>query len=378
MWNGQELNEDDVLRIFDDIPSDPESIDGLDDEDITGEDLANQISDVNIDVNIENLPVFLEDEFGFQQEIPVENNVGLDIIPALPREVNVGLGDVDGRPIPDHIDVNIIQEEDDTPLCIRYHDTCGYLWQKNYTTRLVDFNFSQRTGPTLVETIDKPVEFFSALFPDSLVDHIVFQTNLYCTQKNDGASNFTPTNAKEIKAFLGLNIMMGIKKLPSYRDYWSSDSVLRDQFISSAMPVNRFGWLLSNLHLNDNSNMPNRQDQNYDKLYKLRPFLDSLSSTFISCYNPTEYQTVDESMIRFKGRSSLKQYMPLKPIKRGYKVWVRADESGYICEFQIYTGKVKNRVETLLGERVVKDLTNKIKNKNHKVFLTTFSLLLIY
>lgn len=35
-------------------------------------------------------------------------------------------------------------------------------------------------------------------------------------------------------------------------------------------------------------------------------------------------------MIRFKGRSTLKQYMPNKPIKRGYKVWVRADEERYI------------------------------------------------
>lgn len=88
--------------------------------------------------------------------------------------------------------------------------------------------------------------------------------------------------------------------------------VVRDSFISNGMPVNRFGWILSNLHLNKNANMPDRQSPNYDKLYKLRPFLDALSSTFLSCYNPKEFQTVDESMIRFKGRLSLKQYMPLK------------------------------------------------------------------
>lgn len=61
-------------------------------------------------------------------------------------------------------------------------------------------------------------------------------------------------------------------------------------------------------------------------------------------------------MILFKGRSSIKQYMPMKPIKRGYKVWVQADESGYICEFQIYTDLL-NSVETSLGKRVVIDLT---------------------
>ncbi|GFS85859.1 hypothetical protein NPIL_346571 [Nephila pilipes] len=38
-------------------------------------------------------------------------------------------------------------------------------------------------------------------------------------------------------------------------------------------------------------------------------------------FNPNEMQAIDESMIPFKGRSSLKQYIPNKPIKRGYKVW---------------------------------------------------------
>lgn len=35
----------------------------------------------------------------------------------------------------------------------------------------------------------------------------------------------------------------------------------------------------------------------------------------------------------------MKQNMPAKRVKRGYKVW-DANESGYICEFRIYTGKI--------------------------------------
>ena len=30
-------------------------------------------------------------------------------------------------------------------------------------------------------------------------------------------------------------------------------------------------------------------------------------------------------MIEYKGKTSLKQYMPMKPIKRGIKMWCRAD-----------------------------------------------------
>ncbi len=45
-------------------------------------------------------------------------------------------------------------------------------------------------------------------------------------------------------------------------------------------------------------------------------------------------------MVKYKGRSALKQYVPKKPIRRGFKVWVRADNhNGFVCDFQVYTGK---------------------------------------
>ena len=45
-------------------------------------------------------------------------------------------------------------------------------------------------------------------------------------------------------------------------------------------------------------------------------------------------------MIPFKGQSSLKQYMPKKPVRTGIKVWALADsKNGYIANFQLYTGK---------------------------------------
>lgn len=77
-------------------------------------------------------------------------------------------------------------------------------------------------------------------------------------------------------------------------------------------------------------------------------------------------------MIRFKGRSSIRQSMPNKPIKRGYKVWVRSDSSGFMCDFKIYTGKVDGNAEKQLGLRVVKDLTRALIGKHHKVFFDNY------
>lgn len=167
-------------------------------------------------------------------------------------------------------------------------------------------------------------------------------------------------------------MMMGINRLPSIRDYWSSNSQLNNTYISSIMPLNRFFSLLSHMHLNDNSAMPRKGEPNYDKLYKIRPLLESLSETYLKYYKPSEIQAIDESMVKFKGRSTLKQYNPMKLIKRGFKIWVRADKHGFVCEFQVYTGKIAGLAEKRLGERVVMDLTRQIVSKNYQVYFDNY------
>ena len=84
--------------------------------------------------------------------------------------------------------------------------------------------------------------------------------------------------------------------------------------------------------------------------------MDHLQKKFAEINIPGENVSVDEAMIKFQGRSSLKQYMPMKPTKRGIKVWVLADEYAFFSRLEIYTGK-KDDVEHSLGARVVKNLT---------------------
>ena len=51
-----------------------------------------------------------------------------------------------------------------------------------------------------------------------------------------------------------------------------------------------------------------RGDPGYDKLGKVRPVIDILWEQFLQNYNPHREKSVDEAMIKFKGRSSMKQY----------------------------------------------------------------------
>ena len=65
----------------------------------------------------------------------------------------------------------------------------------------------------------------------------------------------------------------------------------------------------------------------------------------------------------------------MKPVKRGFKVWVRADTvNGYFCEFDVYVGRPGDgiSVETGLGERVVKQLTQTLQGKLYQIYCDNF------
>lgn len=187
-----------------------------------------------------------------------------------------------------------------------------------------------------------------------IVDNIIYQSNLFATQNN---KNLKLTE-KELYAFLGINFCMGYHKLPSYKLYWNTSEDLNVRSISKAMSRDRFREILSNIHVNNNANLPNN---NKDKLYKLRPMIDALNKIFPEAYRGTRELSVDESMIKFKGRSTIKQYNPMKPIKRGYKLWCIADQKGYILKYSVYQGKNETLEQEFdkynLGERVVLKLT---------------------
>lgn len=118
-----------------------------------------------------------------------------------------------------------------------------------------------------------------------------------------------------------------------------------------------------------------RGDPNYDRLHKIRPMINHLKKKFKETFYPSRHLSVDESMIPFKGRSSMKQYMPNKPIKRGFKVWVLAcAETGYAVDFNVYTGKQESGAKKSfgLGENVVLSLSEDLQNKRYCIYFDNF------
>ena len=74
-------------------------------------------------------------------------------------------------------------------------------------------------------------------------------------------------------------------------------------------------------------------------------------------------------MVKYKGCSSIKQYIPQKPVKRGFKIWMLVDSAtGYVLKFTVYEGKTGNSVERGLGAKVVKRLTEHLQKYHHVYF----------
>ncbi|XP_065319133.1 piggyBac transposable element-derived protein 3-like [Gordionus sp. m RMFG-2023] len=241
------------------------------------------------------------------------------------------------------------------------------IWSKKYSSQPA-LEFDKISGPISSLKTDPlyPSDIYKKFINDSLINTITFNTNLYAQQKN---IKYQPTNPTEIRKFLCLHILFGIKTMANYKDYWSSKPEFHDNFVSSIMKVKRFIWLMAHIHINDNILEPSRNDENYDKLYKIRPFIDNIRSSCLKYFLPSEYQAIDEGMIRFKGRIGFRQYMPKKPTKRGFKVWMRCDNSGYMNDFNIYVGKNKE-VESNLGYNVVTKFCEGLQN--HKIFFDNY------
>ena len=68
--------------------------------------------------------------------------------------------------------------------------------------------------------------------------------------------------------------------------------------------------------------------------------MQRLNHLFVENHSPSEHVSANKSMIDFKGKTSLKQYNPMKPIKSEYKLWCAADNDGYVYKFEAYTGEI--------------------------------------
>lgn len=238
----------------------------------------------------------------------------------------------------------------------------------------VDTNFFGNS--TLAEDImelETPYQIFKYLFTADLMQHICDETYKYGLQNS--FSNPLKLSIDDLQKYIGVLVLMSIVNISNVRKYWAP--YVGNQVIKDTMSLNIFEKIRSNLHFNDNTletHGPNR-----DRTHKIRPIIETLKNSF-SRVALEEHLAVDEQMCSTKARSSVKVYMPNKPHKWGYKLFVLSGASGFAYNFELFTGQennseLRNINEPDLGSsaNVVVRLARIIpKLKNYKLFFDNY------
>lgn len=191
----------------------------------------------------------------------------------------------------------------------------------------------------------------------------------------------------ELCAFLGIQFLIGYHRLPELSMFWERqpDSGFGLGIVQQAMTRERFKFISKHIacantgELHDEEQLTVRRDS----IQKIQPLVDILNVRFNECRKPPRWQSIDESMVKYKGHSMLRQTLKGKTIKRGFKIWSRCCTQGYTYMLGIYRGSQLGATQTNRNneavERVVLDLCRTLTEQGHVVtldqFFTSISLL---
>nr|XP_015192112.1 PREDICTED: pogo transposable element with ZNF domain [Lepisosteus oculatus] len=216
------------------------------------------------------------------------------------------------------------------------------------------------------------IDYFRLLFPDSLFEVIAEETNAnarFCQrQRLRRDPDWRPTDAREICAFVGLSILMGLHGLPEPRLYWSGPHYDGSRGFLKTMPASRFEKLSAYLRVGGRSALWERPDP-ADRLRTIRPLLDAVEHAMWEAYLPNKCLTIDRALIpsvegeggkNGRGRGAGRQP----------RVWLLCDsKSGYCHRVLIHPQRPEK--EKGRGSSVVLPLVEGLQGKHHQVFLAS-------
>ena len=226
--------------------------------------------------------------------------------------------------------------------------------------------------------LSKAVDFFKLYFTLELVSNICLFTNNYALANIHNFVSYgdkegfwsDPVTVEEMYKFIAVVIFMGFHELPSISDYWSSSWTCFTPVPRAFGTRIRFESILQFLKVVDHTKEDKKKE---GKLTKIKYILEYIKDKCMSLFQPPCLLSIDERMVKSKGRSGMRQYIRDKPIKWGYKLWVLADaKTGYTSNFFVYTGKQEGTIQHGLGYKVVFDLLEDFKNQGYHIFIDNF------
>lgn len=119
-----------------------------------------------------------------------------------------------------------------------------------------------------------------------------------------------------------------------------------------------------------------REHVDHDRFHKIRPVVNHLNEKFASI--PMEQRlSIDEQMCATKVAHFMKQYLPNKPHKWGFKLFVLCSVGGYAHKFEIYTGEDYKRLPDEpdfgpVGNVVIRLVRGVPRHINHIIYFDNF------
>ena len=283
---------------------------------------------------------------------------------------------------------NKIKKDREDKWLAGYHDS---LWHaKTYDLQPPRLAFEGATPGVIEQEGDTSdisgYGFFKRFCTFSIIQEIVRQTNLYAKTWCDkmkhtkGRPKWIPVKIREMLAFFGICILMGIKKQPSIRNYREElEPFLLCNVNPKVMSRQRFESILRCIYLVEKCTIvKDPKALGFDMLAKTRWLLTEMTKNFQAHFNPGEYICVDEMMVPYSGRYCyIKQYMKSKPIRYGIKIWAMCcSGTKYIHNLEVYLGKaidVDDKEQNgLIGQGVVLRLCKNLYYQNHTCIFDNF------
>ncbi|XP_070395386.1 piggyBac transposable element-derived protein 4-like [Dermacentor albipictus] len=208
----------------------------------------------------------------------------------------------------------------------------------------IEFTGSAVT-PSTIKDLNTALQFFKFLCPVEVFKMIREESLRYSIQCRPEKP--LTLSVEELERFVGMALYMSIIQLPSTRDY--SSSSIGHHKVADVMCLNRWEELKRFLHFNNNETFVAPAEIGHNKLHKVRTLLNKLLEQ-LKIIPREEKLCIDEQIVPFKGRSSLKQYNPTKPHRWGHKVFALSGVSGFCYDFEVFSGAAENK--QLPGKKV--------------------------